>query len=145
MNNLLSEKDIKKEEENIIEELKKEINRYNWESINKIEDIRILSKLLFEWLNNSINYVINPQDISFINTKDGNSYILEKNKSPTKGILSCITTFLNLIKNNKDAKNENFKEFVEIFFPSLLGYSLEKINDKNKQENINKLKKILSY
>ena len=145
MNILLSDKVIKKEEENIIERIKKEINKYNWESINKIEDIKILGKLLFAWLNNSINYVINPKDISFNSTKDGNSYILEKNKSPTKEIINCITIFLNLIKSNKDDKNENFKEFLEIFIPFLLGYSLEEINDKNKQENIDKLKKILSY
>ena len=144
MNILLSHKDIEEEEENIIEELKKEINKYNWESINKIEDIKILSKLLFEWLNNSINYVINPKVISFINAKDGNFYILEENKRPTKEILSSITAFLNLIKNNKDEKNENFKDFFEIFIPSLLGYSLKEINDKRKKENIDKLKKILS-
>lgn len=145
LNILLSDKTIKKEEENIIEELKKEINKYNWESINKIEDIKILTKLLFEWLNNSINYVINPKDISYINISDGASYILEKNKNPSKEILNCIITFLNLIKNDDGVeKNENLKEFVEIFIPSLLGYSLEDINVKTKQENIVRLKKILS-
>lgn len=145
MNILLSSKEISNDELDKIEDLIKEINNYNWESINKIEDINILSKLLFKWLNNSINYVINPSDISMINNNDYSSSLAEL-KSSTKEILNCIIKFLNLIKDNKAEENNAFKEFIDNFIPCLLGYSSDKNKyNNNMEENIVKLKKLIEF
>ena len=144
MNSLLSSKDISNDELVNIEDLIKEINKYNWESINKIEEIQKLSKLLFKWLNNSINYVINPTEISMINNDDYSS-VFENFKDSTKVILTFIAKFLNLIKDNKAEEIDNFKDFLDIFIPCLLGYSSNKINNKNMQENIVKLEKLFEF
>ena len=85
-------------------------------SINKIRDIKILGELLFKWLNHSINYVINPKEISSIKN-------FEALQNSTKEIIKCITKFLKLLKDKNDEKNDNLKEFKDIFFTSLLGYS----------------------
>ena len=144
MNSLLSSKDISNDELVNIEDLIKEINKYNWESINKIEEIQKLSKLLFKWLNNSINYVINPTEISMINNDDYSS-VFENFKDSTKVILNCIEKFLNLIKDNKAEEIDNFKEFLDNFIPCLLGYSSNKIKKKTMQENIAKLEKLFEF
>ena len=144
MNILLSSKDISNDELVNIVDIIKEINKYNWESINKIEEIQKLSKLLFKWLNNSINYVINPTEISMINNDDYSS-VFENFKDSTKVILTCIAKFLNLIKDNKVEEIDKFKDFLDNFIPCLLGYSSNKINNKNMQENIVKLEKLFEF
>ena len=142
INDLLIEKEIKKEDENIIEDLIKEINNYNWEVIKKCQDIKLLSKLLFKWLNNSIKYVINPKNISLINKNDLSSDNGNINDS-TKNILNFLKKFLNLLKSNKDDKDNKLKDFVEILIPSLLGYSQKEKKEKNIQENIDKLRELI--
>ena len=99
-------------------------------SINKIRDIKILGELLFKWLNHSINYVINPKEISSIKN-------FEALQNSTKEIIKCITKFLKLLKDKNDEKNDNLKEFKDIFFTSLLGYSPKDINPI--RDMINKL------
>ena len=123
------------EEENKIKELIKQINNYNWEVIYKCEDIKILGKILFKWLNNSINYVLQPKEIT------SNNY--DKLKDSSKWILNCISKFLILLESDKKENSDYFKKFIDDFIPSLLGYSISEINDKNKQELINKLKEII--
>ena len=137
--NALISKENNEEEELKIEELIKEINKYNWDSLNKYEDLKILGKLLFKWLNNSINYVINPEEITLI---DENNYSLEykKLKNSLQKIIECIGKFLYLIKddsNNSNINNSNSKEFIDIFIPSLLGYSLNDGKNKNIEKLIN--------
>ncbi len=139
MSILLLTKKIDNNDEEIIENLIKEINEYNWESINKIEDIKVLTKILFKWLNNSINYVINPNEISIINNNDYAGGF-NKLKEQSKEVINCIKFFLDSIKDNKNEKNDNFKDFIDIFVPCLLGYSTKEKNDKNMLENIDKLK-----
>ena len=119
INNLIIPKDEK--EENNLDGIINEINKYNWEEINKIRDIKILGELLFKWLNHSINYVINPKEISSIKN-------FEALQNSTKEIIKCITKFLKLLKDKNDEKNDNLKEFKDIFFTSLLGYSPKDIN-----------------
>ena len=140
MNFLLLSKDINDNKvEEIVENIMKEINNYNWESIKKIEDIKILTKLLFKWLNNSINYVINPKEISMVNFDD---YLADsdKLKDQTKEVLKCIKLFLDLVKDSKSEGNENIKDFLEIFVPCLLGYT-SRDNNKLMEENISKINK----
>jgi hypothetical protein len=134
---LLVNKENNDEEENKIKELIKQINNYNWEVIYKCGDIKILGKILFKWLNNSINYVLQPKEIL------SNNYDMLKDSS--KQILNCISKFLILLESDKKENNDNFKKFIDDLIPSLLGYSLSEINDKNNQEIIKKLKEMIDF
>ena len=142
--NFLTNKEINKEEELIIEDLIKNINKYNWEEIGKCLDIKILGNILFKWLDNSINYVLDPKDIELI---DKNNYSLSYKifKDSTKSIICCISKFINLIKDNENEKNDNIKDFLHLFSSSLLGYSIKETNNKNNMENINKLIGIIEF
>jgi hypothetical protein len=66
-------------------------------------------------------------------------------KDSSKQILNCISRFFILLESDKKENSENFKMFFDEFIPSLLGYSLSEINDKNKQVIIKKLKEIIEY
>ena len=137
LNKLLINKEIDEGEENNIKNMIKEINNYNWDVINKCNDLKILGRLLFKWLNNSINYVVNINEIS--QNELSNSISFESLKDNTKNIIQCIGHFISLIKGEKNESNLNL--FNEIFIPSLLGYNqLNEYNDKDKQKNIEKLK-----
>ena len=132
-------KEIDEGEENNIKNMIKEINNYNWDVINKCNDIKILGRLLFKWLNNSINYVVNINEIS--QNELSNSISFESLKDNTKNLIQCIGHFISLIKEEKNESNLNL--FNEIFIPSLLGYNqLNEYNDKDKQKNIEKLNNI---
>ena len=144
INNFLTNKEINKEEELIIEDLIKNINKYNWEEIGKCFDIKILGNILFKWLDNSINNVFYPKDIELI---DKNNYSLSYKifKDSTKNIICCISKFINLIKDNENEKNDNIKDFLCLLSSSLLGYSVKEMNNKNNMENINKLIGIIDF
>lgn len=64
-------------------------------------------------------------------------------KDSSKWILKCISKFLILLETDKKENSDYFKNFIDYFIPSLLGYSISEINDKNKQEIIKKLKEII--
>ena len=118
LNNYLIDKEKNKEEELKIEALKKEINNYNWDAINKCQDIKTLGKLLFIWLNNSIKYVINPNEVLSIDDKSYPLYI-ENLKTTMKNTLIFITKFILLIIGNKSENIDEFKDFLTIFISSL--------------------------
>jgi len=134
---LLVDKENNNEQGNKINELIKKINNYNWEAIYKCEDIKLLGKILFKWLDNSINFVLQPKEILL------NSYDMLKDSS--KQILNCISKFLILLESDKKENSDSFKKFMDDFIPSLLGYSLSETIDKNKQEIIRKLKEMINY
>ena len=142
--NLLTNKEITNEDKISIDNLKKEINNYNWEQISKCKDLKILGYLLFNWLENSIKYVVNPKEIVSIDEKN---YALsfEKLKDSSKKVIQCISNFISLIKGKENEKNNDIKEFLDIFIPSLLGYSssLNDSSDKDKKNNIEKLTQLI--
>ena len=135
LNNYLIDKEKNKEEELKIEVLKKEINNYNWDEINKCQDIKTLGKLLFIWLNNSIKYVINPNEVLSIDDKSYPLYI-ENLKTTMKNTLIFITKFILLIIGNKSENIDEFKDFLTIFISSLLGKSSKL---KSKQQKVEKI------
>ena len=127
-NMLLNYNNISKEDEILVKKIKNEINLYNWEVIQKIDDLKILGHLLFNWMNHSINYVLNEKDIEGI---DINNYNESYNncKEPTKTITQCISQFIYLIREKNNIEN-NEQLFLEHFFNSLFGYcSEEKKNE----------------
>ena len=131
-NLILNYNNLSKEEEIKAENIIKEINNYNWGEITKCDNIKLLGYLLFKWMNDSINFVLNPDDIKHINE---NNYIesFTSFKESTKTIIECVSNFLFLIKAKKDSKNdEKLKQFLEKFLYSLLGYIPEE--NKNAQD-----------
>ena len=145
-NSILNYNKITKEEEKIIDKIIKEINKYNWEEINKCDNLIILGNILFKWLYNSINYVINPKLMSTNNEINHNSQLTNLNKS-TKIMLDFICKFLRLIKDNiKYENNKKLNDFLLILSPSLLGYKLEDIKiSKAKQNEVNNLNDLILY
>ena len=111
-------KEINKDVEINMNNLIKEINKHNWDSINKCQDLKLLGKLLFKWLNNSINYIINPAHIFSI---DEANYSLgfEALSNSDRIIIECISKFFLLIDENLN-DNKDIKEFIGVFIPSLL-------------------------
>ena len=135
--NSLIEKEINKDEEINMNNLVTEINKHNWDSINSCQDLQVLGKLLFKWLNNSINYIVNPTHILSI---DQNNYSkgFEVLNDSNKTIIYCINKFLLLIDEHWN-ENKDIKKFIDAFIPALLGYSLLEFNDQTKHKNIEKL------
>ena len=142
-NSILNNQDINEEEKKEIEKIINEINNYNWQIINKCDNLRLLGYLLFKWLNNSIKYVLNPKD--FLKINDSN-YVsnFENYKECTKTIIDCICRFLSLLKDNKNSSK--FEEFLEKISSALLGYALK--DNSNEQENnicLDNLRKLIRY
>ena len=140
--NSLIEKEVNKDDEINMKNLIKEINKHNWDSINNCQDLKLLGKLLFKWLNNSINYIINPAHILSIDeTKYSLSF--ESLNDSDKINIQCINKFLLLLDENWN-ENKDIKEFIEIFIPALLGYSSLESNDQIKHKNVEKLLHLIS-
>lgn len=141
--NSLIDKELNKDEEINMNNLIKDINKHNWDSINNCQDLKLLGKLLFKWLHNSINYIINPADIlSF----DETNYSLgfETLNNSTKINIQCISKFLLVIDENWN-ENKDIKKFIGAFIPALLGYSSLESNDQIKHKNIEKLLHLFSF
>lgn len=139
INDYLIKKEINESQEIIIQNLKSEINNYKLDIINKVEDIVILGKLLFIWLNDSIIYVINSNELLSINDK---SYPLtfENIKDATKNLINSIVKFILLIIDNKIENIDKIKEFLEIFIPSLIG---KYDNSEIKKKSIEKIRTLI--
>ncbi len=129
-----------KEDEEKINNIIGEINKSNWEEVNKCEDLKLLNNILFKWLNHSIKYVINPKDISNLSEQsDSSNY--NTLKESAKAIIDCIGIFFDLIRDEKNMGNNEFVgNYLKKFIPTLLGYSYE--NCKNSEEKSNNVKKL---
>lgn len=135
-----------KDDEEKINNIIEEINKNNWEEVNKCEDLKLLNNILFKWLNHSIKYVINPKEISNLN-KDNNSSNSSDLKESTKVIIDCICKFFDFIRDEKNLEsNECTGNYLKKFVPALLGYSLEDYkNSEEKNINIKKLNNLILY
>ena len=137
--NILNENAYKEDEEKI-NNIIGEINKSNWEEVNKCEDLKLLNNILFKWLNHSIKYVINPKDISNLSEQsDSSNY--NTLKESAKAIIDCIGIFFDLIRDEKNMGNNEFVgNYLKKFVPTLLGYSYE--DCKNSEEKSNNVKKL---
>lgn len=121
------------------------INKYNWDILYTCEDPIILCELLFQWLQDSIEYVIDPKNISEM-SNDLSDYqqILKTCEFQT---LLLINKFLKLIKSSSEPEEETElekKEFIQLLSRHLLGYSHEELK-KEEMENIEKLSKLIDF
>ena len=129
----------------LINAITSNINKYNWDILYTCEDPIILCELLFQWLQDSIEYVIDPKNISEMNN-DLSDYqqILKTCEFQT---LLLINKFLLLIKSSPKSEEETElekKDFIKLLSRHLLGYSHEEL--KNEEiENIEKLSKLIDF
>ena len=130
----------------LINTIIKNVNEYNWDILYSCEDPIILKELLFYWLNKSIEYVFNPDNISKINE---NLEDFDKNlKTCEYQTLLVIAKFIKLIKDKED--NKEIEKQRNIFIRKIckysLGYSSDENNLKNDEiDNIEKLFKLIMH
>jgi hypothetical protein len=138
---------IMQDGDELIDIIEKNINKYNWDILYSCEEPIILGELLYMWLQNSIEYVIDPKNISEIN-EDFSDFgkILKTCEYQT---ILLIIKFLSLIKNDSEEEEETLTEknnFIKILSNHLLGYSLDEKELKNNEiENIDKLIKLINF
>ena len=129
--------------QDLINTISKNINEYNWDILYSCEDPIILCELLYQWLQKSIDYVIDPKNINAIN--DNFSDYEQILKTCEYQTILIINQFFLLIKNDTD-EEETDKErnlFIKILSKNLLGYN----SNENKEETevIEKLIKLLNF
>ena len=132
---------ITSEENNkeLLEVMKENINKYNWDILYSCEDPIILCQLLYQWLTNSIINVIDPQNIKNIqnNFTDFNE-ILKLCEYQT---ILMIVKFLSLIKSSGTPADAEVgtevekKNFLKKISNYLLGYCNDD-EEKLKEEEI---------
>ena len=124
----------------------KNINEYNWDVLYSCEDPMILCELLYQWLQNSIQYVIDPKNISEINT-DFSDYD-KKLKTCEQQTILLICKFLILIKDNLENEEITLekKNFLKLLSKNLLGYCTEETELKEEEsQNVEKLIKLFDF
>jgi hypothetical protein len=152
------------ENENLLISLKTQLNLGKWEVLNSKDDIeiKVLAQLLYDWLEDSVFYVINPEKIFFIFEEKGLSFLINQHiksykdftasnrKSLSDNIkyclrsiesetLCCIGHFINKIRPEFD----NEEEFIQVtrrLCASLLGFSTKNIRKNNEE-----IEKMLNY
>ena len=147
--------DIIKNLNNYLNPIIESINAGNFNILNTIEDIVILSELLYLWLEKSIDFVIEDKnlDIFDFSKKDESDFnkIFEDNfnklKIYEKDTILFFINFIYLLKTNKDLDDpKNLKLMCEKFCIYLLGYDINNIDqDLNKKRHIETLLDIFYY
>ena len=147
--------DIIKNLNNYLNPIIESINAGNFNILNTIEDIVILSELLYLWLEKSIDYVIEDKNLDNFDfsKKDESDFnkIFEDNfnklKIYEKDTILFFINFIYLLKTNKDLDDpKNLKLMCEKFCIYLLGYDINNIDqDLNKKRHIETLLDIFYY
>ena len=147
---------LTKETKEILNTLKESINNANWVLFDKLENLKIIIALLFQWLSKYVLYTINPQRTEKIilnemykqiehtvNTKKGG--INEISKLIKTGFycyeyetMYTVAIFINNYPPENDRENIFYKEMLDTFSLRLLGYELADILKENK--NFEKIK-----
>ena len=147
--------DIIKNLNNYLNPIIESINAGNFNILNTIEDIVILSELLYLWLEKSIDFVIEDKNLDNFDfsKKDESDFnkIFEDNfnklKIYEKETILFFINFIYLLKTNKDLDDpKNIKLMCEKFCIYLLGYDINNIDqDLNKKRHIETLLDIFYY
>ena len=125
----------------------KNINEYNWDILYLCEEPSILGELLFNWLQNSIEYIFNPDNINRINDYNEYDKYLKTCENQT---LDIICKFLALIKNNNkslediEEKEKQKNIFIKKLCIYCLGFDKKKLNE-NDNNIIDKLFNLINY
>jgi hypothetical protein len=147
------------DEESILVSIKREINMGDWSCLNDDEtvEVKLLFQLLYDWLEDCVDYVINPDKIYFIFQEKGYNFLIEQHiqntndftKNNRKNLwdnigsclrtiesetLSCIALFFNRIKPVKNANVSDTHNYIQVskrFCAALLGFETQHAADNN--------------
>ena len=144
------------EKNEIIKMLKESINNGNWDLFNKLENLKIIITLLFQWLTTYVLHTINPQRMEKILLHEMFKQIKNLNrlkKDEVNDIAKVIKTsfysyeyetmftvavFINNYLPENNIENNLYKEMLDAFSLRLLGYEMNNIYS----EEINNFEKI---
>ena len=136
---------ISSDVKNILNTLKNSINNANWILFDKLENLKIVIALLFQWLSTYVLYTINPQRTEKILLNDMYKKIEEvvkKKKGSVNEISKLIKTgfycyeyetmytlaiFFNNYQPENNIENNFYKEMLDAFSLRLLGYEMNDI------------------
>ena len=136
---------ISSDVKNILNTLKDSINNANWILFDKLENLKIVIALLFQWLSTYVLYTINPQRTEKILLNDMYKKIEEvvkKKKGSVNEISKLIKTgfycyeyetmytlaiFFNNYQPENNIENNFYKEMLDAFSLRLLGYEMNDI------------------
>lgn len=146
--------------EDCLHNLKLSINKNMWEPFNRLEDPAVIIQLLYDWLEDSINYVINPEKIDIIfkqndmgdllkkHLEDPRSFSSENRRTLYESLksifrtleietLNCIAHFASQIRPESEECKIQYKIMVRSLCFHLLGFNASYIHDKIKVDDIN--------
>ena len=136
---------ISSEIKEILNTLKDSINSANWKLFDKLENLKIVIALLFQWLSTYVLYTINPQRTEKILLNEMYKKIEEvvrRKKGSVNEISKLIKTgfycyeyetmytlaiFLNNYQPENNVENSFYKEMLDAFSLRLLGYEMNDI------------------
>ena len=142
----------------IIRMLKESINNGNWELFNKVENLKIIVSLLFEWLSIYVLYIINPQRMEKILSNEMFKKIEDLNKIKKNELneiskliktsfysyeyetMFTVAIFINNYLPENNIENNLYKEMLDEFSLRLLGYEMNDIYNEE-LHNFEKIKK----
>ncbi len=93
-NSLNGKIEINDEGINEIKRIIQQLKQYNWEDFNKLNDMNIISEILFMWMNNNVIHCISPQKIEKI-INELIVHFLPKNEIKQKGTISTNENIFN--------------------------------------------------
>lgn len=140
----------KEENEREIVELKINLNKGKWECIKDIDDVNILSEICFDWLEDCVIFVINPERIEKMfeddkllaprlkqHISDPKQFSIEHRKTIIKLLketfrmieyetIACIAHFASKIFPDDDKKlKEEFRLMLEKLCIYMMGYNID--------------------
>ena len=133
--------------ESVLLFIKSTLNKNNWTLFEETENLRILSELLFDWIEDCVECLISPERTEMILSNDLFLSYQGKDKSSKeqiKNLLSYIkkiylcyeyemlfqfASFFTMVKPQNENENFAFMEMIDRISLELLGFNLCKINN----------------
>ena len=133
--------------ESVLTLLKATLNRNNWMLFNETENLMILSELLFDWIEDCVEYLISPERtetilsnelfLSFQFKDKANKNKAQELVTYIKKIYHCyeyeilyqFASFFALIQPTNENENFVFTEMLDRISLELLGFNLSEINN----------------
>lgn len=138
------------EQEDQLHALKVEINSGNWQNIHDLQDILLSTQLLYDWLEDSVLYVINPEKLDIIFEQKSLGFLIKKHicdrpqynrdsrhtlfeniKQDLRGIDSetiiFVAHFANEFKPSDQTLQADYKNMISRLCIPLLGFSFDSI------------------